>query len=120
MQVCKAAMSPEQYEKYQAKQMRKRSDYAKVAYMLMICMKRQAKPEKIMPEWEEQCATACAMQNLQLMTTALGLGGMPFQQRQGLDADISEAALFRHCGISARKRSSNEQHPAFQQLHIHT
>ena len=30
--------------------------------MLVICMKRQALPDKLLPEWEEICATACSVQ----------------------------------------------------------
>ena len=76
-QVCKKAMDPEKYDKYHKKQMSKRPHYAKVSHMIMIGMKRQANPEKLMPQWEEQCATACAVQNIYLMATALGLGGAP-------------------------------------------
>ena len=36
----------------------------------------QANPEKLQPEWEEIAATSCAVQNLSLMGTALGVAGM--------------------------------------------
>lgn len=36
----------------------------------------QANPEKLQPEWEELAATSCAVQNLSLMGTALGVAGM--------------------------------------------
>ncbi|XP_059083779.1 putative NAD(P)H nitroreductase YfhC [Tigriopus californicus] len=45
----------------------------KVSHLLVIVMKRQAKPDKLMPEWEEMCAVAMAVQNLHLMATSLGL-----------------------------------------------
>jgi len=46
------------------------------SHLLVICMKRQALPEKLMPEWEEICATACSVQNIHLALTALkGWGG---------------------------------------------
>lgn len=35
-----------------------------VSYMIAIVMRRQAHPEKRMPEWEEAAATACAVQNM--------------------------------------------------------
>lgn len=35
-------------------------------------MKRQALPEKLMPEWEELCAVAMAVQNMHLMATSMG------------------------------------------------
>ena len=34
-------------------------------------MKRQAKPNKRLPEWEEICAVACAVQNMHLMATSM-------------------------------------------------
>lgn len=36
----------------------------------------QANPEKMQPEWEEMAATSCAVQNLWLMGTALGVAGV--------------------------------------------
>jgi hypothetical protein len=46
--------------------------------MVAICMRRQALPQKVMPEWEETCAVACAVQNLWLAATAHGIaGGVP-------------------------------------------
>lgn len=47
-----------------------------VPYMVMICMRRQALPEKVMPEWEEMCAVSSAVQNLWLAATAHGIAGM--------------------------------------------
>ena len=34
-------------------------------------MKRQALPDKLMPEWEELCAVAMAVQNFHLMSAAM-------------------------------------------------
>lgn len=36
----------------------------------------QANPDKMQPEWEEMAATSCAVQNLWLMGTALGVAGV--------------------------------------------
>ena len=36
----------------------------------------QANPAKLQPEWEELAATSCAVQNMFLMTHALGVAGM--------------------------------------------
>ena len=36
----------------------------------------QANPDKLQPEWEELAATSCAVQNLALTATALGVAGM--------------------------------------------
>lgn len=41
--------------------------------MIAICMARQAKPGKLMPLWEELAACACAVQNMHLMATSLGV-----------------------------------------------
>ncbi len=45
-----------------------------VSKLLLICMKRKALEEKIMPEWEEMCAVAMSVQNAHLMASSLGLG----------------------------------------------
>jgi len=42
-----------------------------MSHMFVICMKRQALPDKLMPEWEEICATACSVQNIHLGITGL-------------------------------------------------
>uniref|UniRef100_A0AAV1UMU3 Nitroreductase domain-containing protein n=1 Tax=Peronospora matthiolae TaxID=2874970 RepID=A0AAV1UMU3_9STRA len=42
------------------------------SYVVAICLKRQ-KSRKI-PEWEELCAVACAVQNMHLVATAHGVG----------------------------------------------
>ena len=44
--------------------------------MVAICMRRQALPEKVMPEWEEMCAVASGVQNLWLAATAHGIAGV--------------------------------------------
>ncbi len=45
--------------------------------MLALCMRRRAPPPaKEMPEWEEECAVACAVQNLWLTATARGAAGV--------------------------------------------
>lgn len=65
----------EKFKAFEQKQARKAKDKAKVAYLIGIGMRRQALEEKVMPEWEEQCAVACAVQNLHLMATSLGVAG---------------------------------------------
>ena len=47
----------------------------KVCHVALIVMRRQALPDKRMPEWEEMCATACSVQNMHLMATSMGIGG---------------------------------------------
>jgi len=42
---------------------------------IALNMLRQAQPDKRLPEWEELGAVACAVQNLHLVATALGLAG---------------------------------------------
>jgi hypothetical protein len=43
------------------------------SHMIAICMARQPHPNKLMPLWEELAACACAVQNMHLMATSLGL-----------------------------------------------
>ncbi|KAK9822370.1 hypothetical protein WJX81_002648 [Elliptochloris bilobata] len=66
-----------EFEKKRAKISGKRTkDYPRVPVMLAVCMQRRPPPPaKVMPEWEEQCAVACAVQNLWLTATALGAAG---------------------------------------------
>lgn len=65
----------EAYKKWKAKQDRKAADREMLAYLICIGMKRQANPDKLMPEWEEISAVACAVQNLHLMATSLNVQG---------------------------------------------
>ncbi len=46
----------------------------KVSHLLVIVMKRQAREDRLLPEWEELSACAMSVQNLQLMATSLQLG----------------------------------------------
>ena len=43
----------------------------KVSHLIMIGMKRQARPDRRLPEWEEISAVAMSVQNIYLMTTTL-------------------------------------------------
>lgn len=43
----------------------------KASFLLLIGMKRQAKPDKKLPEWEEISAVAMSVQNMHLMATSL-------------------------------------------------
>ncbi|KAI8467063.1 MAG: Nitroreductase [Monoraphidium minutum] len=47
--------------------------WAPVSHMIAICMRRQAAPPKLMPEWEEVAAVACAVQNMHLTASARGV-----------------------------------------------
>lgn len=47
--------------------------WSTVSHMIAIGMKRQALPDKLMPEWEEFAACACAIQNMHLLAATLGL-----------------------------------------------
>ena len=55
---------------------KRQSAFSKVSYMIAICMKRHAIAGKVMPEWEEVCAVACAVQNMWLSMTAQGAAGV--------------------------------------------
>lgn len=63
-----------------------------VPYMVAICMRKQALPEKVMPEWEEMCAVASAVQNLWLAATAHGIAGVHSQSHywHGSPVTVSE------------------------------
>ena len=84
----------QKFVKWEEKQARKAKDKAKVSHLIAICMRRQANPEKIMPEWEEQAAVACAVQNMHLMATALGVAAY-----WSSPATIHEAEVKEHLGL---------------------
>lgn len=46
-----------------------------ISAQIAIYVKKDPKPGKAMPEWEETAAVSCAVQNMWLMATALGLAG---------------------------------------------
>jgi nitroreductase len=77
--VCSDAMreqfGPEsdKFRAYQQKQEKSKKDKAKCHFIIAICFKRKALPDKVMPEWEEIAATSCAVQNMHLMATSLGI-----------------------------------------------
>jgi len=80
-QVLERDCTPEEFAKKRAKiEGKRKSAFGKVSYMIAICMKRRALPHKEMPEWEEMCAVACAVQNMWLSMTAHGAAGTcPFR-----------------------------------------
>ena len=59
------AFSEMKYKKIQTKAL-------SASHVIAICMKRD--PEKSVPKWEEKAAVACAVQNMWLTVTAMGLG----------------------------------------------
>ena len=77
IQVLERDCTPEVFAKKRAKIEGKRnSAFSKASYMIAICMKRHAIAGKEMPEWEEVCAVACAVQNMWLSMTAQGAAGV--------------------------------------------
>eukprot|EP00930_Biecheleria_cincta_P002871 TRINITY_DN10384_c0_g1_i2.p1 TRINITY_DN10384_c0_g1~~TRINITY_DN10384_c0_g1_i2.p1 ORF type:complete len:159 (-),score=35.84 TRINITY_DN10384_c0_g1_i2:211-687(-) len=60
-------------KKFIKKQPSKAKDIAKCSHVIAISMKRKADPEKIMPEWEEIAAVACAVQNAHIVACQLGV-----------------------------------------------
>jgi len=69
-------VDPQDWDKLQAKLTGARATWAQnVSHAFIIGMKRQALPDKRLPEWEEICAVACAVQNMHLQATALGCTG---------------------------------------------
>ena len=68
--------SPADFAKKLAKLASKRAGpFQRVPFMLAICMKRRSLAHKEMPEWEELCAVAAAVQNIYLAATAAGVAG---------------------------------------------
>ena len=59
-QHAKATMSAESYAEFVDRQQKKGKDRKNVSHLVALMMKRQAKEEKLMPEWEEIAATACS------------------------------------------------------------
>ncbi len=61
-------------EKFSEMKLKKiRTKPLKASHIIAICMQRD--PEKRVPLWEEESAVACAVQNMALTVTAMGLGG---------------------------------------------
>ena len=52
------------------------SKWSRASHLITICVRRQRNVEgkKQFPEWEENAAVACAVQNMHLMATSLGVG----------------------------------------------
>ena len=66
------SISDEDLKKFKNKLQGVRNEWPeKVSHLLLIGMKRQAKADKRLPEWEEICAVAMSVQNMHLMATAL-------------------------------------------------
>lgn len=96
----RARLGPES-EKFKAfldKQARKAKEKAKVAYLVAIGMKRlPADPDKKpMPEWEEMAAVCCAVQNMHLMATALGVAAY-----WSSGGPLDDPAVLAHLGLNA-------------------
>jgi nitroreductase len=92
----------EAFRKYAEKTKRKAKDKAKVGYLIAICMKRKALPDKEMPEWEEIAAVSCAVQNMHLLATAMGIAaywssGGPLDDREVLSFLNLDAAAGDRC-----------------------
>ena len=73
----KEQIEEEEYSRFLSKVTSARSVWPEnVSHLILICMVRQALPDKRLPEWEEICATASSVQNLHLALTAQpGLAG---------------------------------------------
>ncbi|KXZ46984.1 hypothetical protein GPECTOR_39g478 [Gonium pectorale] len=74
MELCRTRLPEEKAAKTLEKLEKKRaSTWGKISCYIAICCKRQSKPEKLMPEWEEMAAVSCAVQNMALLATSMGL-----------------------------------------------
>jgi len=68
-----SAEAVKEMNKFTTKLPKKFGDIRKASHVIAVIMKRQANPEKIMPEWEEIAATACAVQNAHILGCAHGV-----------------------------------------------
>eukprot|EP00775_Hariotina_reticulata_P011569 gene11569-11713_t len=94
---CQALLPPDKAEQVVAKLRRKQSkDWPKVHCYIAICMQRHDE----VPEWEEVAAVACAVQNMQLVGTALGVAGY-WSSWQAVARDSSE--MHQLLGIDGSK-----------------
>jgi nitroreductase len=96
--------------------------------MIAICMARQPHPNKLMPLWEELAACACAVQNMHLMATILGLAAYwsswhdeardSPQMLQFLGMDAAKGDRWVRClqqvALSAFKKFSELQEPVLR------
>jgi len=111
-------------KKFIKKQPSKAKDIAKCSHVIAISMKRQANPEKIMPEWEEIAAVACAVQNAHIVACQLGVAA--YWSSGGKEGPLATTAvrgllkledgdgclwesLTRRCGRAARRRPRGDQ-----------
>ena len=70
----------ELYQRYTPTEKFQERKYKKIAkkprqssHMIVICMQRD--PQESLPEWEEMCAVACAVQNIWLTAASYTVGG---------------------------------------------
>lgn len=68
-----SAEAEKDLKKFIQKQPSKAKEIAKCSHVIAISMKRKANPEKLMPEWEEVAAVACAVQNAHILACQLGV-----------------------------------------------
>ena len=67
----KEQIEEEEYSRFLSKVTSARSVWPEnVSHLILICMVRQALPDKRLPEWEEISAVACSVQNLHLAVTS--------------------------------------------------
>ena len=71
------SLSDADLKKFRSKLDRIRENWPhKVSHLVLIGMKREAKPDKRLPEWEEICAVAMSVQNMHLQATSMNsIGG---------------------------------------------
>ena len=75
----------------------------RVSHLVLLVMKRQAKKDKLLPEWEEICATAMAVENFHLQATAMDIGVFWSSHTWCKDARDSPE-MTEHFGFEAEDR----------------
>lgn len=64
----------------------------RTSHTVALCMRRAPNAAgKLMPEWEDMCACACAVQNMHLMATSLGVACAPSDLANNLKSLNPEA-----------------------------
>ena len=79
MQLAEENLSEEEWAKREVKvHAMRHKKLPRMSHIIALSMRRAPNAAgKLMPEWEDMCACACAVQNMQLMATSLGVACAP-------------------------------------------
>eukprot|EP00466_Bigelowiella_natans_P006130 jgi/Bigna1/145176/aug1.96_g19884 len=87
------------YERLVKKIARKKKAKANVSHLIAICLKRVPSSKgKLMPEWEDISAVACAVQNMHLVAHASGVAG--YWSSGGVDKSLAVERVKNYLGLT--------------------